>query len=62
MPKSRPPAPPVRPRDAATLIVLRRGRRGLACLMGRRREDARFLPGCFVRPRRCARPGRRPGS
>ena len=50
MPKSRPPAPPVRPRDAASLIVLRRGRRGLACLMGRRREDARFLPGCFVFP------------
>ena len=50
MPRSRPPAPPVRPRDAATLIVLRRGRRGLACLMGRRREDARFLPGCFVFP------------
>ena len=50
MPKSRPPALPIRPRDAATLIVLRRGRRGLACLMGRRREDARFLPGCFVFP------------
>ena len=50
MPKSRSPAPPVRPRDAASLIVLRRGRRGLACLMGRRREDARFLPGCFVFP------------
>ena len=50
MPKSRPPAPPVRPRDAASLIVLRRGRRGLACLMGRRREDARFLPGFFVFP------------
>ena len=50
MPKSKPPAPPVRPRDAASLIVLRRGRRGLACLMGQRREDARFLPGCFVFP------------
>ena len=50
MPKSRPPASPVRPRDAATLIVVRRGRHGLACLMGRRREDARFLPGCFVFP------------
>ena len=50
MPKSRPPAPPARPRDAATLIVVRRGRHGLACLMGRRREDARFLPGCFVFP------------
>ena len=50
MPKSRPPASPVRPRDAASLIVLRRGRRGLACLMGRRREDARFLPGFFVFP------------
>ena len=50
MPKFRPPTSPVRPRDAASLIVLRRGRRGLACLMGRRREDARFLPGCFVFP------------
>ena len=50
MPKSRPPTSPVRPRDAATLIVVRRGRRGLACLMGRRHEDARFLPGCFVFP------------
>ena len=48
--KSRSPTPSVRPRDAATLIVVRRGRRGLACLMGRRREDARFLPGCFVFP------------
>ena len=50
MPKSRSPTPSVRPRDAATLIVVRRARRGLACLMGRRREDARFLPGCFVFP------------
>ena len=50
MPKSRPPTSPVRPRDAGSLIVLRRGRRGLACLMGRRHEDARFLPGCFVFP------------
>ena len=51
MPQSRPSnPPPARPRDAASLIVLRRGRRGLACLMGRRREDARFLPGCFVFP------------
>ena len=50
MQKSRSPTPSVRPRDAATLIVVRRGRRGLACLMGRRREDARFLPGCFVFP------------
>ena len=50
MPKSRSSTPSVRPRDAATLIVVRRGRRGLACLMGRRREDARFLPGCFVFP------------
>ena len=50
MPKSRSPTPSVQPRDAATLIVVRRGRRGLACLMGRRREDARFLPGCFVFP------------
>ena len=50
MPKSRSQTPSVRPRDAATLIVVRRARRELACLMGRRREDARFLPGCFVFP------------
>ena len=50
MPKSRSQPPSVRPRDAATLIVVRRARRGLACLMGQRREDARFLPGCFVFP------------
>ena len=50
MAKSRPSASPIRPRDAASLIVLRRGRRGPVCLMGRRREDARFLPGCFVFP------------
>ena len=50
MPKSRSQTPSVRPRDAATLIVVRRARHGLACLMGRRREDARFLPGCFVFP------------
>ena len=68
MPKSRLPTSPVRPRDAASLIVLRRGRSGLACLMGRRREDARFLPGCFVFPGgavegadRAARPASRLG-
>ena len=67
MPKSRPPASPARPRDAASLILVRPGRRGPVCLMGRRREDARFLPGCFVFPGgavegadRAARPASRP--
>ena len=50
MSKPRPPVSPVRPRDAASLIVVRCGRQGLTCLMGRRRGDARFLPGCFVFP------------
>ena len=45
-----PPATPVRPRDAATLIVVRPGDRGLLCLMGRRHADSEFLPGYYVFP------------
>ena len=41
---------PVRPRDAATLIVVRPGDRGPLCLMGRRHVDSEFLPGYFVFP------------
>ncbi|WP_025772223.1 NUDIX hydrolase [Thioalkalivibrio sp. HK1] len=40
-----------RPRDAASLIVVRTGADGESeCLMGRRRRSARFLPGYFVFP------------
>ena len=41
---------PVRPRDAATLIVVRPGNRGPVCLMGRRHADSAFMPGWFVFP------------
>ncbi len=44
------PAPPVRPRDAATLIVVRPGGTGPLCLMGRRHADSEFLPGYYVFP------------
>ena len=43
-------ATPVRPRDAATLIVVRSGARGSLCLMGRRHADSEFLPGYYVFP------------
>ncbi len=45
-----PPAMPVRPRAASTLIVVRPGDREPLCLMGRRHADSEFLPGCFVFP------------
>ena len=43
-------ATPVRPRDAATLVVVRSGARGSLCLMGRRHADSEFLPGYYVFP------------
>lgn len=39
-----------RPRDAASLILLRDGERGLEVLIGRRGKDARFMPGRYVFP------------
>jgi hypothetical protein len=36
---------PVRPRDAASLILLRDGKSGLEALIGRRGKGARFMPG-----------------
>ena len=45
-----PPATPVRPRDAATLVVVRPGERGPLCLMGRRHANSDFLPGFYVFP------------
>ena len=39
-----------RPRDAASLVVLRRGAGGLEVLMGRRPPKSRFMPDFFVFP------------
>lgn len=41
---------PVRPRDAASLILLREGAAGLEVLIGRRGQGARFMPGRYVFP------------
>ena len=41
---------PVRPRDAASLILLRDGDGGLEVLIGRRGQGARFMPGRYVFP------------
>ncbi len=40
----------VRPRDAASLILLRDGKAGLEVLIGRRGRGARFMPGRYVFP------------
>ncbi|HZB90791.1 MAG TPA: NUDIX domain-containing protein [Stellaceae bacterium] len=40
----------VRPRDAASLILLRERRGGLEVLIGRRGKGARFMPGRYVFP------------
>jgi 8-oxo-dGTP pyrophosphatase MutT (NUDIX family) len=44
------PAPVVRPRDAASLILLRGEGEGLEMLVGRRSQSARFMPGVYVFP------------
>ncbi len=44
------PAKPVRPRDAASLVILRRDRDALRVLMGRRARGNRFMPDVFVFP------------
>src|SRR5262252_2020164 len=41
---------PVRPRDAASLILLRQREAGLEVLIGRRGKGARFMPGRYVFP------------
>lgn len=43
-------ASPLKPRDAATLILVERSGASLRILMGRRRSDLAFLPGKFVFP------------
>jgi 8-oxo-dGTP pyrophosphatase MutT (NUDIX family) len=40
----------VRPRHAASLVLLREGPAGIAVLMGRRGSSARFMPGFYVCP------------
>ena len=40
----------VRPRHAASLVLLREGPAGIAVLMGRRGLSARFMPGYYVCP------------
>ena len=41
---------PVRPRDAASLVILRPGRAGHEVLLGRRASRHRFMPNVFVFP------------
>lgn len=42
--------PPVRPRDAATLIVLRVKKSKTEVLMGKRHKNAKFMPNMYVFP------------
>lgn len=41
---------PVRPKDAASLILVRDTARGHEVLMGRRKQTAKFMPGFYVFP------------
>lgn len=41
---------PARPRDASSVVVLRGSRDNPDVLLGRRRRDARFMPGIYVFP------------
>ena len=50
MPDSARPTPPLRPRDAATLILLRAGSKGPEVLMGERTGTSVFLPEHYVFP------------
>lgn len=45
-----PPRPPVTPRPAATVLLLRDGPKGLEVLMTRRSMNASFAPGAYVFP------------
>jgi 8-oxo-dGTP pyrophosphatase MutT (NUDIX family) len=46
----RSPRAVVRPRDAASLILLRGEGKGLEVLVGRRSARAKFMPGVYVFP------------
>lgn len=49
-PRKRHEGPPVTPRDAATLILVRHGAGRPEILMGQRSNRAKFVPGSFVFP------------
>ena len=44
------PENPVRPRDAASLVILRQRKGGTEVLLGRRASRHRFMPNVFVFP------------
>src|SRR5271163_2069719 len=44
------PGPALRPKDAATLIIVRRGKDGMRVLMGQRHARMAFQPNKFVFP------------
>ena len=46
----RPVKPPVKPKDAASLVILRRRAEGHEVLMGRRASRHRFMPNLYVFP------------
>lgn len=48
--KPQAPRKQVRPRDAATLVLIRRSNGGAEILMGRRRQNHVFMPNVFVFP------------
>ena len=50
MPRNAPLFAPVRPRDAASLLIYRSHGAALQVLMGKRRPGARFLPDVYVFP------------
>ena len=50
MPQPNPASRPVRPRDAASVLIWRAQTQGLEVLMGRRGSRARFVPGVYVFP------------
>jgi 8-oxo-dGTP pyrophosphatase MutT (NUDIX family) len=55
-----PPKPrALRPRDAATLIIVERGRGKIRVLMGKRHAGHKFMPGKFVFPGGAVEPGDR---
>jgi 8-oxo-dGTP pyrophosphatase MutT (NUDIX family) len=49
----------LRPRDAATLIIVERGRGKIRVLMGKRHAGHKFMPGKFVFPGGAVEPGDR---
>lgn len=49
-PRAGPKVRPVRPRDAASLVLYRHGPVGLEALMGRRASRSRFMPDVYVFP------------